>query len=189
MNKLHRVFIAINLPEDIKKYLLKYQTKWPEIPSKQTIKDNLHITLEFLGNLTDQEIANVCKIVSEVANQNDVFSINLNKIIFGPKNKFPPKMIWAEGEKSKELSKLKNDLQELLLKSIRFAPESREFSPHVTLSRISEWEFRKLEPEEIPEINEDINLIFTVESIEVMESETKKGGMFYNVLESCPLKS
>ena len=189
MEKRHRVFIAINLPADIQKYLTRYHDKWPEIPAKWTSQQNLHITLEFMGDLTDQEIADTCKITNEVASRHEAFSINLNKIIFGPKNKFPPKMIWAEGDKSGELANLKNDLQDSLLESVRFSPESREFSPHVTLARISEWEFKKLEPEEIPEINEHIELIFTAESIEVMESEMKRGGPVYNVLESCELKS
>ena len=44
------------------------------------------------------------------------------------------------------------------------------FIPHITLARILEMEFRKFDLDERPEINEDIDLVFTVESIEVMES-------------------
>lgn len=188
MQKRHRVFIAINLPEDIKRELAKYQEKWPELPAKWTAKDNLHITLEFLGDLTDIEIAEVCKAAREVAKRHNSFSINLNKIIYGPPKKMPPRMVWAEGEKSEELSDLKNDLQECLLEKISFRPENRGFSPHITLARISEWQFRRIEPEERPEVNENINLIFTAESIEVMESELKRGGPVYTILESHSLK-
>jgi len=187
MQKRHRVFIAINLPEDIKKELAKYQEKYPELAAKWTNKDNIHITLEFLGYLTDPELADACKIVGEVAKRHNSFSIDLNKILYGPPKKMPPRMVWAEGEKSKELSDLKNDLEKSLLEVIRFRPENREFRPHVTLARIKEWEFRKIEPEERPEINEDIDLTFTVESIEVMESELKRSGPAYTVLESIPL--
>jgi len=52
------------------------------------------------------------------------------------------------------------------------------------LARISEWEFRKFALEERPEINEDIDFVFTVESIEVMESELKRAGPQYTILES-----
>jgi 2'-5' RNA ligase len=189
MEKRHRVFIAINLPEDIKKFLAKYREKWSELPAKWTAKDNLHITLEFLGDLTDQEIADACKIVKEVTKRHNVFSINLNKIIFGPAGKFPPRMVWAMGEKSKELSDLRSDLQKSLLESVRFSPENRGFAPHITLARISEWQFKAIDPDERPEVNEDINLIFTAETIEVMESKLKRGGPVYEILESCELKS
>ncbi|MFH1968180.1 MAG: RNA 2',3'-cyclic phosphodiesterase [bacterium] len=188
MQKRHRVFIAINLPEDIKKALSKYGEKFAELPAKWITKDNLHVTLVFLGDLTDQEIVDVCSIVGEVARLHSSLSVNLNKVLYGPTNKMPPKMVWAEGEKSEELAELKNDLQEELLEAVNFRPEKKGFTPHVTLARIKEWEFKKIEPEERPEVNENIDLVFTVESIEVMESVLKKGGPVYGILESRELK-
>ena len=195
MQKRRRIFIAINLPEEIKRELVFYANKWPELPAKWTVKDNLHITLEFLGYLTDQELGEVCMIAKEVAKRHNPFSINLNKIVYGPDNGVrpgsdpgltprAPKMIWAEGEKSNELSDLKQDLQEYLLEKINFKPEGRGFAPHITLARIKEWEWKKIEPEERPEVNENIDLVFFVESIEVMESELKRGGSQYTILES-----
>jgi len=193
MEKRHRVFVAINLPGDIKKELFSYSEKWLEgYPSglaKWVPKDNLHITLEFLGNLTDEEIGEVCVIVKEVAERHGGFSLNLNKILYGPPKKMPPKMVWAEGDKSEELSLLREDLENSLAEKVRFVPENRVFAPHITLARISAMEFRIIEPEERPEINENIDLLFTVESIEVMESEMKKDGPVYTVLESHSLKS
>lgn len=188
MEKRHRIFIAINLPEDIKKELVVYTEKWPELPAKWTFKDNLHITLEFLGDLTDVEIAEVCKITGEVAKKHNVFSLNISRALYGPPKKFPPRMVWAETEKSDEFSDLRKDLQEELSERISFRPERRGEAGHITLARISEWEFKKIEPEERPEINEDIDLTFTIESIEVMESELKRGGPQYTILESCLLK-
>lgn len=197
MEKRHRIFIAINLPEEIKRGLARYQEKWPELPAKWTNKDNLHITLEFLGDLTDEELADVCKIAGEVAKRHKSFSINLNKVLYGPPNPPSlkasarqgkiPRMVWAEGEKSEELADLKEDLQEYLVEKINFRPEVKSFTPHITLARISEWEFKKFDLDERPEINEDINLVFTVESIEAMESELKRGGPKYTILESCAL--
>jgi RNA 2',3'-cyclic 3'-phosphodiesterase len=185
MEKRHRIFIAINLPEEIKRELAKYQERFPELPAKWTAKDNLHITLEFLGDLTDVEIADACKAVAEVSKQHKSFSINLNKVLYGPPKKMPPRMVWADGESSNELADLKKDLQEYLLENIKFRPEpSHGFIPHITLARISEWAFRQIEPEERPEVAEDIDLTFSVESIEVMESELKRGGPVYTILES-----
>ena len=195
MEKRHKVFIAINLPPDIKKVLARHQEKYQEIPAKWISQSNMHITLEFLGDLTDQEIGDTCKIAKEVAERHNSLTINLNNISFGPHKKISlsagrqaPKMIWASGQKSKELTDLKNDLTESLLESVRFAPESREFTPHVTLARISEWQFKTMEPEEVPEIDENIELIFTAESLEVMESVSKREGPVYEVLESCEFK-
>ena len=202
MEKRHRIFVAINLPEEVKKELFAYSEKWPELPAKWTAKDNLHITLEFLGDLTDVEIGEVCVIVKKVAERHSCFSLNINQILYGPPNPPPdpkgtpatagqgkiPRMVWAEGQKSKELQDLKNDLEESLLEKIKFRPGGRGFVPHITLARISEWEFRKFDLEDRPEINENIDLFFTVESIEVMGSELKRSGPVYTILESHNLK-
>jgi len=187
----HRIFIAINLPEEIKKELSSFQTKWPELPCRWTKKENLHITLIFLGYLNDEELLEVLKITKEVASRNQSFSINLKKIIYGPPKKMPPRMVWAEGEKSEELGKLQQDLENSLLIAQNSGfkkTENRPYLPHITLGRIKTWEWRQIEPEERPEINEDIDLSFEVNSIEVMESQLKRGGSEYTILESCPLK-
>ena len=60
-----RVFIAINLPENIKKELSDYQFKWLELPASWVKKENLHITLSFLGYLIDEELLEVLKTSEE----------------------------------------------------------------------------------------------------------------------------
>ena len=184
--------MAINLPNEIKKELFAYSEKHLDLPAKWIEKDNLHITLEFLGSLVDEEVGEICVAVKEVAERHESFSLNLNKILYGPPNLKPnqaPKFVWAEGDKSEELSALREDLENLLTEKVAFVPENRVFAPHITLARISSWEWKAIEPEERPEINENLDLIFTVESIEVMESEMKKDGPVYTVLESHELKS
>ncbi len=200
----HRIFIAINLPENVRKKLEDYQRKWPELPIRWTKSYNLHVTLVFLGYLSDEEILEVCNVTREVASQNSQFSINLKKIIYGPPQKTPPRMIWVEGEKNIELGKLQKDLnnsfsglsqsepQRDRKEGIFFELKSRKggaLAPHITLGRLKSWEFRAIEPESRPEVNEEIDLNFEVNSIDVMESELKKGGPNYTLLESCPLKS
>lgn len=183
----HRIFIAINLPQEIKKELTKFQSKWPELPARWTKPENLHITLAFLGYLSDEEVAKVCQITNEVASRHQPFSINLNKICYGPPKKMPPRMVWVIGEKSKPLSELKNDLENELSGKIGFQPENRAFSPHITLARIRKWEFKSIEPEDRPKVETDLFLSFEVSSIEVMESHLKRTGAEYTILESCPL--
>ncbi len=187
MLKRHRIFIAINLPAEVKKYLAKFQEKWPKLPAKWMSTENLHITLVFLGDLTDEELGEVCITVKEVVKNHGSFDINLNKITYGPDSKIPPRMVWASGEKLKELSLLKKDLENALLEKVNFKLEERSFSPHITLARISTFLWRQIEPEERPEVHENIDLNFTVESIEIMESELKRGGPVYTIIESHPL--
>lgn len=184
----HRIFIAINLPEDVKKELASHQQKWPELPIRWTRPENIHITLAFLGYLSDEEVAEVCKIVAEVVSKNQPLFINLIKILYGPPKKMPPRMVWVEGEQSKELTKLKNDLDNALSAGSGYQKETRPYTPHITLGRIRQWEFRQIEPEDRPQVETDLSLGFDVSSIEVMESFLKRGGAEYTVLETCDLK-
>jgi len=188
MNKRHRIFIAINLPNDQKKYLAGFEKKWADVPAKWTTLDNIHMTLLFLGDLTDVELGQVCQISKEVLEKYNSFHINLSKVAYGPEGKIPPRYIWVGGEQIKELSVLKKDLQDALSEKINFILDHKAFSPHITLARIKEWEWRVIEPDQRPEVNEHIEMMFTVESIEVMESELTRQGPRYTVIESYQLK-
>ena len=98
-------------------------------------------------------------------------------------------MVWAIGERSEEFTALKNDLEKSLSVSgrIHFSSEKREFSPHITLGRIRTWEWKKIEPEEREDVSSEISLSFEVQTIEIMESQLKKGGAEYSILESASL--
>lgn len=185
---LHRIFIAINFPENIKDKLLGFEKEY-KIPAKWVSRENLHITLNFLGNLDDNQLLETIETVKQISASHNPFIINLKKICYGPPKKFPPRMIWIEMEKSEGLSKLQIDLENNLfnLPSYKYKEkeEDHSFHPHITLARIKSFEFRALG--DLPEINEELNLSFEAKSIEVMESELKKGGPEYSILESAKL--
>ena len=187
----HRVFIAINPPENIKKKLLFFQRELKKIPARWAKEDNLHITLIFLGNLKDEELFEVSQVIQDVSRSVSPFTIRLNKICYGPPGKIPPRMIWILGEKSQPLANLRESSEKELLAADKLGGikiERREFAPHITLGRIRQWEWQRLDPEEIQETEKDISLSFEVQSIELMESRLKRGGTEYAILQTCNLE-
>ena len=192
----HRVFIAINLPEGVKTALSKYQNKWQKLPVKWTKSENLHITLVFIGDVDEGKILKIKQAINKVIVRYKSFPIVFDKTLYSPhkKDKEIPKMIWVKGQLSKDFLNLKKDLEKELTRKIGFSSEnrpacrqSRETVLHITLARIKEWEWRIIEPDERPEIEEDINFKITAESIELMESVLKRSGSEYTILESFPL--
>lgn len=185
-----RIFLAINLPEDIKAQLLNYQKEIKDLPIRWVKEDNLHITLVFLGYIRNEEILEISKITKEVALRHQQFFIELKRICYGPPKVSPPRLIWAEGERSEQLGKLQidlgNSLSQSSLKDLKKS-ENRPYLPHITLGRIQRWEWRQIEPEERPKIETEISLTIPVNSIEIMESQLKRGGAEYIILESVPL--
>jgi 2'-5' RNA ligase len=182
----HRLFIAINLPEKIKDRLSSFQKKYPELPARWTKKRNLHITLVFLGYVNEQEIPEILKTVEAVAKKHDAFSLTLNRVCYGPPKK-TPRMVWAHGEKSKEMGSLQSDLENSLL-NLSFKKEKRPYTVHITLARFNQMQFGRIEPEERPEVEGNINLTFEVNSIEMMKSQLKRSGAEYSIMQSFPLK-
>jgi len=190
MNKRYRIFIAINLPENIKKKLNDYQNNFREMPIKWTNTNNLHITLAFLGYIGNQEFLELSKIIKQTVVGQAPFYISLDKIFYGPLKTMPPKMVWARFDASENFNSLRNNLNNLLLDSeiIDFSLDSKKFSPHITLGRVKKMEWRQIEPEDRQDIEQNLNLKFPVNSIEIMESKLKRNGPEYNILESVKLK-
>ena len=201
-----RLFIAINLPENIKNKLIGYQRKWADLPVRWTWKANLHITLVFIGYVGDNEMYEICNIAKMVARRHNPFNINLERIILGPASakdsagrppRFP-RMFWVEGKKSEEMAKLKNDFEDMLMgfgNSGYRKKEARAYHPHITLGRIKQGQWRELSSQ--PEIDEKFNFTphhqrgagfsFLVETVEVMQSDLQRTGPEYTVLESVTL--
>lgn len=181
---LHRIFLALNLPENIKEEIRTLQEKLPELPVKWTSPENLHITLVFIGNTSDKELEAMSVLCREIAKKHKPFSFNFSSISYGP-SPMQPRMIWLKGEPSKELLKLQKDLEKSLGSSreTAFVPKKLPFKLHLTLGRLNEFEFKNLDLEERPDIQEDISLEIPANSFEIMESELKKGGAEYSIVE------
>ncbi len=198
----NRLFVAINLPENIKRELLSYQDKIENLfPSeddfskskrvvKWTKKQNLHITLVFLGYVIKKKVGKSCQIIEEVIKKHKSFSLEFNKICYAPPGKKPPRMIWLMGKTSNQILEIKKNLEkDLFEEKILRKIEKRKFTPHITLGRIRKWQWKRITPEERPNISEEISLKFKVNSIELMESKLKRGGPEYTKLYSSKLKS
>lgn len=185
--KKRRIFIAINLPNYVKTKLLDYQREWADLPVRWTKENSLHITLVFIGYVSNEEMVGICQLARQAGKRQEPFEIKLERICFGPPDK-TPRMIWLEGEKNLALAKLKDDLENVLLASGQNGyshRETRAFRPHITLARIRQGEWGLLPSK--PKIEKEISLSFLVESIEVMESHLLRGGAQYTILESVSL--
>ncbi|MCH7604730.1 RNA 2',3'-cyclic phosphodiesterase [Patescibacteria group bacterium] len=185
---LHRIFLAINLPDSIKQQLLFHQKKRSELPIRWTSVGNIHITLVFLGNTSETELQKLSRLIERIGKNRRPFSVELSRIVYGP-TKSNPKMIWVTIKKSDELLGLQKDLETALNSSenIHYTPEKRPYSSHLTLGRLRMMEFRKMEIDERPEVSEDISLSFTATSLEIMESKLRSGGAEYTILQSTKL--
>jgi len=171
-----KLFVAINLPQEVKRKLLSLKKELKNISIKWTDEDNLHSTLFYIGFVPSEE--NWTKKLEEVTQTVPNFNLIIKDISYAPPESKIPRMIWANVVKSEPLL--------LLRKKMTEEPDS-QFQPHITLAKINSWEFRKLDPEEWPIIEKELDIIFAVNSIELMESRVVKGKNEYETLESFQL--
>ena len=181
----HRIFIASHLPNDVKKIFIDYQQKKLRNSCFRLIPEQaLHLTLVFIGYVSDDNILKINQACQNVASLFFPIEVELNKITCGPNPHFP-RLIWAEGKISKDLDKLHKTLEnELIDQGINFKIENRLFRPHITLARFK----NETKLPHLSELEEKINKSFVINSISVIESELSLSGPKYTDLATYTFK-
>jgi len=129
-----RLFVAINLDNTAKLALVKVMAQLPSSPTLNKTKiDNLHLTLQFLGDTAEELIPEIKNIINQIAASHPVVELNFDQLVAFP-NWDQPQTICI-GVIGLPLQSLHTDLAQQLIK---FAPsmDIKFFQPHVTLARI-----------------------------------------------------
>lgn len=127
-----RLFIAINLNAEIKDYLMAAirELKKAAAGGNFTRRENLHLTLVFLGELSPDKVGAVKAAMNRVAGE----PFRLSFSGFGRFRRRGGDIHWAGVDKSEALLSVQKQLTAELEKA-GFSPENREYSPHLTLGR------------------------------------------------------
>ena len=128
-----RIFIAIELPKEIKKELLKMQGNFQQIRAKWVRPEHMHLTLVFLGDVDESRIMEIQDICHKVAKEFEPFEIELSGLGAFP-DLWRAHTLWIGIKNSVALNQLQKSLSEEL-KNNSFQVENRPFIPHLTLAR------------------------------------------------------
>ena len=169
-----RLFIAIELSEEMKKSLLDIQEQFRRlgVHGNYTRPENLHLTLAFIGEYSEQD--KVLEAMSSLCFR--PVELRLRGLgSFG-------ELWWAGLEENGELSRLVTQLRRALAR--RGIPYDRKkFLPHITLVR--KPEFRRLPDFASIEISDTS---MKAERVSLMLSTRGKCGMIYTELGALPLQ-
>jgi RNA 2',3'-cyclic 3'-phosphodiesterase len=158
-----RLFIAVNFDNKVKDAIFCFEESFKlyTLRGNFTLKENLHLTLVFLGETERPD--DVRKAMDSVSGGN--FNIKIGGI--GTFNSEKGKVCWLGIEKSGELCALQSKISKALQKE-GFKIENHSYNPHLTLSRDTVFKndcnLKSLE-RLIPALNAD------VEKISLMKSE------------------
>lgn len=156
MVKSSHFFIGISVSEDIKKELSQWQSVLRDKLGSNyqiwTYKEDLHITLKFLGEVNRNELEILKK---ELRNQVEIsiFSLEIGGVgTFGKPRK--PRVLWAGVEKNKPLDLLKEQVEKAA-SAAGLEEDNQPYRPHVTLAK--KWKGEKLSKETFAALTDQFN--------------------------------
>lgn len=133
-----RTFIAIPLEPALRDRCLALQDtlarsgaelKWVE-------KENVHLTLLFLGEVEDKTLPALCRAVGDGCAAHKAFSLSVETVGCFP-NPRRPRIVWVGiGTGAAEVTALHDALEPPLLELGCYRREARAYTPHITLGRI-----------------------------------------------------
>lgn len=132
-----RAFIALEVSDAIKETLARAEShlKYSGADVKWVNPDAIHLTLKFLGDITDNKAEEVRSALDSISLKAKSFELTVEGI-----GAFPgtghPRVIWAGLEKGAvETVSLAGRIDEEMA-MLGFTRESRPFSPHLTIGRV-----------------------------------------------------
>jgi len=182
-----RAFLSIIIPDEIKIQLTAAIKRFAPIAVdvKWSNKDQLHITLAYLGEISPAILPHVTAAANRVCAVLPTFTCRAYGLgFFGTKRN--PKTLWAGVDPSSELETLYEGLWKEL-KKFGFENDESDFRPHITLGRCKES--ARNHPV-IEAMNEDTEINFgewNVNRITLLESRLSPRGPVYHTLDHIPL--
>ncbi len=177
-----RIFIAVELPEELREKITEVVKRWQWLPIRWTPPSNWHVTVVPPFYADENELKQVIGVVKSAVGDIRPFSLSFNAVILAPPGK-EARMIWLSGRSSRGLRQLKEALEDKIFEAKimpGFVKEGRAPIPHLTLARFEEGDLRELE--EKTKMLEETPLSFEACELAIMESRLKITGAEYQTL-------
>jgi 2'-5' RNA ligase len=184
-----RAFIAVELPPDIQDALIRIQNKLRTTLPKiaWTKPDSLHLTLKFLGEISEDQQAAIQDIITGLTQAQRPFEIQLKTLETLPPGRIP-RIIWIGTHQAPaQLKQLVNNLEDKICE-LGIPKEKRSWQAHITLGRIKQPISVDIVEKELNRLKDEIatlNLKFITREVILFKSILKAGGPIYSILKRC----
>ncbi|OGD26242.1 MAG: 2'-5' RNA ligase [Candidatus Aminicenantes bacterium RBG_19FT_COMBO_59_29] len=184
-----RTFIAIDLDESLKKALETFAGKLKPLARNVSWVGaaGMHLTLKFLGEISEADAARVSSALEETAARHRVFALVLEGTGTFPPGRRQPRVLWVGVSPGPPLLALQEDVEREMAK-LGFEREKRPFHPHLTLGRVKSP--AGLDPL-VQEIRQQQDRRFgemSVQKFSFFQSILKPSGAEYTVLKEFRLR-
>jgi 2'-5' RNA ligase len=175
-----RIFIGIDLPENIKENLKEIIEKVKKIKEAKLVKiENLHITLKFLGEVEEEKIEVINRTLQHCADKSKSFNVKIKGIGVFPSEK-KVRVLWAGIEDGEDLKNLNRKIEDAL-KNLGFEKE-KEFVAHITIARFKSIPNLNFIKELITKYQDILFGEILVKNFQLYESKLTPLGPIYKVI-------
>lgn len=187
-----RAFIAINISPEIKQRLTvlsgDLQRALGGVPVRWVPVENIHLTLKFLGDVSETNLELLKKMMKSEAAEHPVFELSAGEL-----GAFPtirrPRVIWVNIQAPAELVSLQRGIDHETAR-LGYAREDRPFSAHLTLGRVS----RNANVNDLRKISEELSSFkvgfigaANVQQVHLYRSDLQPSGAIYTLIYSAGL--
>lgn len=180
-----RLFWAVNLPAEIKTKLAFLQSLLRGVSAdvKWVEQQNLHLTVKFMGDVDRRKINDIVQAVELAVADSGPISLEFHGTGFFPHSR-QPRVIWVGVRGEVDKFRRLHQLVEKNLIAFGFPPESKGFSPHLTVGRVRS-------PKGVGDLVQSLEAAaqelacfgrVDVTTIELMGSELTRKGPVYSVV-------
>jgi len=180
-----RLFIAIDIPEDLKEKLSRVVIRFKkcDLDAKWVNTSSIHMTLKFLGEASEEQLDKIKNTISTTAGNFSKLELNVGGFGFFP-NETSPRVFFISTDNEEILRNISLQLEDKL-EVLGFAKEGR-FKSHLTLARFRSKKNIDCLMNEIKNIS--VEEKFAVSEIILFKSLLKPAGPIYEKLFSAALK-
>ena len=182
-----RAFVGYFTTSSLMEYVEKLEEETRDfIRGRWVDPKNLHVTLQFLGEIGRDKAIGVLKNLQKVASKHKPFRVQYRALGAFPDRK-KPRILWIGVSKGEDqLRSLAKEVSKLN-KRAGIKPEGRPFHPHVTVCRIKETDRKNF----AKYVNRYRSFNFgeeTVDRIALISSSLTSIGPIYTVVEEFQLR-
>ncbi len=173
-----RLFIAIEIPEEIKDYLCGIQQEIIDSKNKIRLvnKDNMHLTLKFLGEVQPNKLDDIKNNLKKITFK--PFSVVLDTIGVFPSEDYI-RVVWVGLKPEEPVLELQKNVDEALKKLFK---KEKGFKPHLTIARVKYIEDKKQFVDKLKQIKVD-NKKIEVNNFKLVKSTLTTKGPVYEDFE------
>jgi len=182
-----RVFLAVEIDEKLLDKISDVQKQFMECeaPVKYVETENLHCTLKFFGEISENKLDKVIEAIENKIKNHEPFKINIKKTGVFPNERYI-KVLWLGMEDVEPFSNLQRDLDEDFVK-MGFKKE-RSYKPHLTIGRVKGAKNRGELLSKLKDLGEVEIGEMDINKIVLKKSELTPKGPIYTTLKEFKLK-